>query len=87
MVLLAFNPVTTLADVAEKRPSIKHCCSSKTDNRPIKTHKAECPKNPSTNVSWVAWLTGDSRSNQFHYLDLLELLFRDEQNSETPPTT
>ncbi|WP_213609214.1 hypothetical protein [Pseudoalteromonas sp.] len=24
--------------------------------------------------SWGSWLTGDSRSAQFHYLDLLELL-------------
>jgi len=24
--------------------------------------------------SWASWLTGDSRSAQFHYLDLLELL-------------
>jgi hypothetical protein len=23
---------------------------------------------------WVSWLTGNSRSSQFHYLDLLELL-------------
>lgn len=26
--------------------------------------------------SWVSWITGDSRSAQFHYLDLLELLTR-----------
>ncbi|MBE0377595.1 MULTISPECIES: hypothetical protein [Pseudoalteromonas] len=24
--------------------------------------------------TWMSWLTGDSRSAQFHYLDLLELL-------------
>ncbi len=24
--------------------------------------------------SWMSWITGDSRSAQFHYLDLLELL-------------
>lgn len=29
------------------------------------------------NQSWMAWLTGNSRSSQFHYLDLLELLSRD----------
>jgi hypothetical protein len=27
-----------------------------------------------TDVSWKNWLTGKSRSNQFHFLDLLELL-------------
>lgn len=24
--------------------------------------------------TWMSWITGDSRSAQFHYLDLLELL-------------
>lgn len=27
-----------------------------------------------TDVSWKNWLTGNSRSSQFHFLDLLELL-------------
>jgi len=27
-----------------------------------------------SNKSWFSWLTGNSRSAQFHYLDLLELL-------------
>ena len=31
--------------------------------------------------SWFAWLTGDSRSAQFHYLDLLELLSRDDSKN------
>lgn len=29
--------------------------------------------------SWMSWITGDSRSAQFHYLDLLELLTRSEE--------
>lgn len=74
------------ADAAEKRATNKHRCSLKTDNRQIKAHKVVCLKSPSTNVSWVAWLTGDSRSNQFHYLDLLELLFRDKRGAKPPPT-
>ena len=28
----------------------------------------------SENVSWGNWVTGNSRSSQFHFLDLLELL-------------
>lgn len=28
----------------------------------------------SNEVSWLAWLTNKSTSNQFHFLDLLELL-------------
>lgn len=29
--------------------------------------------------SWMSWITGDSRSAQFHYLDLLELLTSSEE--------
>ena len=34
--------------------------------------------------SWFSWLTGDSRSAQFHYLDLLELLTSSEDAKNTP---
>lgn len=50
-----------------------------------KEHQS-CDKEPSTDVSWHSWLVGDSRSKQFHYLDLLELLFRsDSSDSESSP--
>ena len=34
--------------------------------------------------SWFSWLTGDSRSAQFHYLDLLELLTSSEDSKNAP---
>jgi hypothetical protein len=34
-----------------------------------------------TDVSWKNWLTGKSRSNQFHFLDLLELLHGHKSNT------
>ncbi|MEM5507902.1 hypothetical protein WNY98_03370 [Pseudoalteromonas sp. AS71] len=34
--------------------------------------------------SWFSWLAGDSRSAQFHYLDLLELLSSSEDSKNTP---
>ena len=37
--------------------------------------------NQQVQQSWFAWLTGDSRSAQFHYLDLLELLSRDDSKN------
>lgn len=45
-----------------------------------------CAKEQSNNVSWSSWFTGDSRSRQFHYLDLLELLSRssDDGNQQKP---
>lgn len=30
---------------------------------------------PSKQVSWHTWATGQSRSTQFHFLDLVELVF------------
>lgn len=36
-----------------------------------------------SNKSWVSWLTGNSRSAQFHYLDLLELLSSNEIQETT----
>jgi hypothetical protein len=40
-----------------------------------KTSQLSCQR--AANESWMSWLTGNSRSSQFHYLDLLELLSRD----------
>lgn len=34
----------------------------------------------SDNVSWGSWVTGNSRSSQFHFLDLLELLHGSEKS-------
>lgn len=45
---------------------------------------AQCRLDNASNKSWFAWLKGDSRSAQFHYLDLLELLSHSEQ--DTPPS-
>lgn len=36
------------------------------------TQKVQCLTE--TKLSWSGWLTGHSRSAQFHFLDLLELL-------------
>lgn len=32
-----------------------------------------------TSLSWVSWFRGGSRSTQFHFLDLFELLFGDSE--------
>ena len=34
--------------------------------------------------SWSSWITGDSRSAQFHYLDLLELLTSSGDSKKLP---
>lgn len=35
-----------------------------------------CATKQSSGVSWSSWFTGSSATQQFHYLDLLELLTR-----------
>lgn len=42
-----------------------------------------CAVKQQSDVSWSAWLSGRSKSYQFHYLDLLELLSR--SSEETNP--
>ena len=37
--------------------------------------------NTNNDVSWFTWLSGKTKSNQFHYLDLLELLSRYTENA------
>lgn len=40
---------------------------------------------PLDHVTWRSWLTGQSRSTQFHFMDLFELLFSDslQQNNQS----
>lgn len=38
-------------------------------------------------ITWRTWLQGKSRSTQFHFLDLVELLFGDRLKESTPKTT
>lgn len=37
---------------------------------------------PKETVSWLSWFTGKSSSYQFHFLDLLELLSRGDQQTQ-----
>lgn len=37
-------------------------------------YQQQCPAAPQQ--SWLAWFSGQSRSTQFHFIDLLELLNR-----------
>ncbi|GGB44408.1 hypothetical protein [Shewanella inventionis] len=38
------------------------------------SHPANRCAEQSNNISWSNWVTGNSRSSQFHFIDLLELL-------------
>lgn len=49
---------------------------------PTKVKSADCNHNH-REPSWSSWLTGQSRSTQFHYLDLVELLFGKQAEQHT----
>ena len=42
---------------------------------------AHCVSNVQGTISWFDWIGGNSPSYQFHFLDLLELLHGDDENS------
>ncbi len=54
-------------------------CTCNTTN--TASHAAQC-MDSEQETGWFSWLTGDSRSAQFHYLDLLELLTSHEESKQ-----
>lgn len=53
-------------------------CVCSASNSSYSSERSDQCANQQAKQSWLAWFTGDSRSAQFHYLDLLELLSRDD---------
>lgn len=49
-------------------PSAQHCLDANNDT------SQQCLQ--ANNQSWFSWLKGQSRSTQFHFVDLLELINR-----------
>ena len=49
-------------------PAAQNCQEASNDNPP------SCAQ--ANNQSWFSWLKGQSRSTQFHFVDLLELINR-----------
>jgi len=43
---------------------------------PMSHPNNRCATQQKSGISWSSWFSGNSRSSQFHYLDLLELLTR-----------
>ncbi|MBQ4832634.1 hypothetical protein J8L70_05215 [Pseudoalteromonas sp. MMG010] len=65
--VVSFLPENKPATIAQI-----NCAHNNEDHTLVSTqHKC---LNIEQNKSWAAWLKGESRSAQFHYLDLLELL-------------
>ncbi|WP_199610543.1 hypothetical protein [Flocculibacter collagenilyticus] len=64
-------------------------CQAKTSfdaSLPISDPHNQCAIPKASNESWLSWLSGKSRSTQFHFLDLLELISRNSAD-KVPDTT
>lgn len=49
-------------------------CTAMMQNSEQKNAQTLC-QTPEQSVTWTSWFSGKSRSTQFHFLDLFELLF------------
>ena len=54
------------------------CQASTSSFKPEQSHL--CKNSMLDSVNWFDWLGGKSRSYQFHFLDLLELLYSDDND-------
>lgn len=67
---------STFSLVAYAKQLDNECCSTVYKTQIV---LSQCQ---ASNKSWFSWLTGNSRSAQFHYLDLLELLSDSEKKTQ-----
>lgn len=71
-VSLSIGVFSLTSGLEQETRSIEDCLhTNQTATLPKQTHLCAQVTEES---SWLSWLTGDSRSAQFHYLDFLELL-------------
>ncbi|QIR15832.1 hypothetical protein [Shewanella aestuarii] len=92
-VLLATTSLLMISSFAlptSTHSNATQACVCKSDT----TYNTSLPSNHPTNrcatqqhdVSWKNWITGNSRSGQFHFIDLIELLYghKDKPLSDIP---
>lgn len=71
--------VASLSSNTEQELSSANTCLHKDQTNAI-NHSANRCIQIQEDSSWASWLTGNSRSAQFHYLDFLELLTGTDDN-------
>ncbi len=79
--LLTMGYQYTYSDV-----SARAACVCSTPNQHDASLPASHPQNRCADVSWTAWVSGRSQSNQMHFMDLLELLYGHAPAPEIAPT-
>ena len=94
--MLAFTAVVvaSLAFGAQKLTDNTEttACACSSDTRYNNSLPSSHPNNRCANqaqpLSWTTWLTGKNRSSQFHFVDLLELLYghKDKPIDDMKPT-
>ena len=64
-----------------------HACNSISMSMFTTSSSAQlaCSQNQKETVSWFDWIGGKSASYQFHFLDLLELLYDDDALADNAP--
>jgi hypothetical protein len=81
--LTAFSLATMLTITAaysleksanDRQANLLNSCMVVESNLPISHHNHPCHATYMSNKSWWAWLSSDSKSAHFHFLDLVELL-------------
>ncbi|MEI6858469.1 MAG: hypothetical protein V5788_01540 [Shewanella sp.] len=86
--------ITVSVQSLSTSPSASACvCSSSASNYnsslPANHPNNRCARQVE-NLSWSTWFAGKSRSNQLHFVDLLELLYGHSErplDDVTPPST
>lgn len=82
--LLIFS-VALHAELREPELTSISCqCDASVDYNPAlpASHPANlCAVGAHQNTTWLGWLQGKSRSTEFHFLDLLELIWQPSSNS------
>lgn len=74
----AFSSTSTKLSASEQAL----CHSAQSTETAENSAAINCDIN-ATQQTWSAWLTGKSRSAQFHYLDFLELLIGQSNNNKS----
>ena len=74
---------TSYSWITDSEQNLAACyCPSQLEANNLNSLPAGSCQVKAANQSWLSWLTGKSRSSQFHYLDLLELLESDRTDSK-----
>ncbi len=75
--------------IANNETTAKDCSRDTRYNQNLPTsHPSNLCVEQAETLSWKTWLTGKNRSNQFHFVDLFELLYghQDKPVNDMSPT-